>query len=146
MPPVRFETKRDPAVAAIFFATLLLPLALVVVASRLWSVPLFVGVPVLGPVIVLLVQWFGTHYTITDSDLVIRSGLYRARLPLRTVREVRYRDGWRRNVYGFSRQQLHVTVDEPFRHTVRISPVDRGAFVAALQTRSPDVKIHGLNG
>lgn len=139
--PVRFHARRDTLIAIMFLATCSVPLALVAVVWRLWPLLAGLALPLFAGTAILLMQWVWTHYTISDRDLIIRAGLYRTRLPLSTVREVRYHDGWSRNVYGFSRKQLHLLVEVPFRHVVRITPSLRDEFVAVLHERCPEMVI-----
>ncbi len=84
--------------------------------------------------------WFGTGYTLTDSDLLIRSAFLTWRIPLASIRRVRPT----RNPMAspaLSMNRLEIRTTRGFGPL--ISPRNRSEFLQLLRERCPQAEIQG---
>lgn len=131
---MRMRSKTDAWLVAVLLSSIAL------LSAGLWTAhaqdgPLPLGLIV--PILLLgigLPLWMlvGTHYTFIDDELVVRSGPFRWRIPLREVRSV---TPTRSPLAGpaLSLDRLHIGYGAG--RSVMVSPVDKDAFLRELERR-----------
>lgn len=113
--------------AAIVALAAIVPLARLPSAG-IWIAALLAGVGVALPLWVLL----GTHYTLTDSTLQVRSGPFRWRIPLSEINGIEHtRSPLSSPALSLDRLQISYGRGS----LLMISPRDRDAFMRELAAR-----------
>ena len=135
---VRFRSRVDLLLVAIIAIPLLA--ALGVSSVRAWShgMGALVGTGLVYAVVLGLVGWIfcDTSYTLTATELQIRSGPVRATVPLATLHRVR-RSHTLIAAPALSLRRLEL--DGRGGQLVIISPDDLDGFLAALRARVPSI-------
>ncbi len=85
--------------------------------------------------------WLTTSYWITQGTLHLKSGMLHKELKLSDIREVTYTKERGGCSFAFSRRALYIEVEGTDRG-FRVSPIDRRAFVEALEKRCDKLKIN----
>jgi hypothetical protein len=135
---LKFRSKKDAWLGAVLWIAVAGALAAAATAvlgagpmpARLALGLAFVAVPVL-----VLWVWYGTNYRLGDRELRIRSGPFRFRVELATIREVRPS---RNPLSGpaLSLDRLFLRTGEGSFAGILVSPEPREAFLAALAERA----------
>lgn len=87
--------------------------------------------------------WFGTSYVLDGSELRVRCGPMRKRIPLNRIRYVR--PAWSlQSAPALSLRRLHLGIENG-RAVVElpIAPAEPQRFIAELQQRCPNLVVHG---
>ena len=85
---------------------------------------------------------FGTHYVVTNKNLVVRSGPLKRTVTLESIQSVRATRAFlSAPALSMNRIELSVRGGSP----VVISPVDRPRFLSILASMVPGVSIEGLS-
>lgn len=86
---------------------------------------------------------YQTIYTITESELKLRSGPIRIDVPLHSVRGIQDppRSRWRGIAFGMSNRTSIMVEYEGAMGGARISPEDKAGFIEALRERCPDLRL-----
>lgn len=82
--------------------------------------------------------WFGTGYRVTASELHVRSGPFRFRVPLSSIRRVRPTTNALSSP-SLSLRRLEISLADG--RFILISPKDRERFIALLRERCPQARI-----
>jgi hypothetical protein len=134
--PQVFPSKVDRWLRAVAWASVLVPVgALIMVAARgergaLWLMPVIL-IPGAFPLWLLS----STDYTFTDTDLHIRSGPFRWRVPIAGVRAVTAT----RNPLSSPALSLdRLRIEYGHSQTIMVSPADKVGFFYALTARAPE--------
>ena len=139
MESVRFRSRIDVWVPLVFFGPVGLALWLIFAQYRIAPDPaLAVGGAVCVAVFALML-WLlvGTSYTVTATDLVVRSGPVRATIPLSAIRHVRRSS----TILAGPALSLHrLEIAHGKYDTAIVSPRDVDGFVAALVQRNPAIQ------
>lgn len=105
------------------------------------------GRPLAGAVIPLLIlaavaPLLLISYTLTEDELIVRSGWLRWRLPLARIRALKAtRAMW--SSPALSLDRIEIRTDRGL--WLMVSPAEKAAFVTAIQARVPDVVLEGLH-
>lgn len=133
--PRVFASKVDLWLRVVTWAGAFVPIgALITLAMRgqrgaLWLIPVLLIPGALS----LWILW-STDYTFTGTDLHIRSGPFRWRVPVHSVRAV----SPTRNPLSSPALSLdRLRIEYGYSQTIMVSPTDKTGFLDALQARSP---------
>jgi len=135
----RFRSKVDALLVVPGLVGLGLPVLLIVRG-------LAEGRPLAGAVVPLLVlavvaPLVLVSYQLTDAEIIVRAGWLRWRLPLTRIRVLKAtRDMW--SSPALSLDRIEIRTDRGV--WLMVSPADKVAFIAAIRTRVPDVKLEGF--
>ena len=88
--------------------------------------------------------WFTTLYRVSTTSLHIQSGMLHKELKLSDIRGVTYKGPGGGYNFAFSRDSLHIEVEGSDRG-YRISPLNRGGFLTALEKRCNHLRAEGEN-
>lgn len=133
-----FPSKRDrPLTAAIWAGAA----ALVVCSFIIWALPtpwiIRLGMSTVPFGSALFCVWilYSTAYSITDTELRVRSGPFRWRIPLEEIAEVIPSNDWRSSpACSLDRLQIRRTCRKP---DLLISPAQKRSFLKTLGDRCP---------
>jgi len=133
---MRYRSKKDIAVVAILWVGLLIPFALGISSLFNPSMPKVAGwfLITLGIVIVglLLLLTYPLYYEITPTTLLVRSGVFRVKIPLDSIQEV-FPERYLGNAPAWSVDRLRVNYRTRWgTRWVHIAPKDKGAFMQDL--------------
>ena len=112
----------------------------IVGTGSLWSggvVPLLL----LASAVVIVGSLIGTKYRVAGPDLLIRSGLFRTRVPITSIASVAPTHNVNAAL-ALSATRLDLSCTNPARH-VLVSPMDSEAFIAALKVVNPAITVVG---
>ena len=84
--------------------------------------------------------WLTTSYRITQGTLHLKSGMLHKELKLSDIREITYTKERGGCSFAFSRQALYIEVEGSDRG-FRVSPMDRNAFVEALEKKCDKLRV-----
>lgn len=128
-----FPSKKDLWLNLLIWLTLLIPLILVLIDFE-WS-----GLLIVSAVLMFWSWlWFYTGYTITDSELRIKSGPFRWKIPLEAIRKVRRT----RNPLSSPALSLdRLKIEDSKGGFVLISPDNMDSFLDVLSERCPQADI-----
>jgi len=135
MQPRRFRSKLDTWLLVTLIAAVLMSAGAAFTLRGASSPDRWIAVPALLvgaglPVWLLL----GTHYTITDTELRVRSGPFGWRVPLAEIRSVTPT----RNPLSSPALSLdRLRIDYGPGRALLVSPQDKGGFLACLEERRP---------
>jgi membrane protein YdbS with pleckstrin-like domain len=112
------------------------------VAVEVWKKPNtgnWIAAAVTGLVLALTVWLFtGTAYDVSPTELVVRSGPLRARVPIASIRRI---SASRTILAGPALSLRRLEIDYAKYDTAIVSPADQSAFIAALVARNPDIEV-----
>lgn len=129
---LRFASKVDGWLAAVILAAVLLDaVAIASVVQRAGTAQAMVMVPLIGIVGVGLPLWvlLRTDYELTGEELLVRSGPFRWRVPLRDIRAIEPSRSW---LSGPALALDRLRIDHGCGRSVLVSPKERGRFLEAL--------------
>lgn len=124
--------------------------AMLLAAGKSWLTPASLASRV-GMSIILIsatafVLWvlYATHYTLTDRDLLVRSGPFQWTVPLDAITEI-FPTHNALSSPACSLDRLYIRYLRPgdLRSGVMISPQDKVAFLVDLVARAPGLKLEG---
>jgi hypothetical protein len=93
--------------------------------------------------VVTLGSFARVSYSVTASDIVVRRGLLRSKMPLARVRQLRAtREALAAPALSLDR--IEIRTDRGM--WLIVSPADKGGFVRAIQRHAPAVELVGLEG
>lgn len=138
---MRFPSKVDAwliLVVRISFATGFLLAAGVCAAERQWAALLWASA--LLAVVLLFVEWLfrTTYYVIAGDELLIRSGVFRWRIPIARIESVEPTNNPLSSP-ALSLDRLDIRYDGG--KNILVSPEDREGFVGALMAVNPDISV-----
>ncbi len=82
--------------------------------------------------------WFGTGYEISESELKIRCGPFRQRVPLQEIREIkRTRNPLSSPACSLDRMEIKYGKSK----RVMISPADKANFIKMMIEKSPQIQL-----
>ena len=81
--------------------------------------------------------WFGTGYRITASELSVKAGPFRWRVPLSSIRRIR-RTSSPLSAPALSLRRLEITLENG--RMLLVSPTNREHFIAVLRERCPHAR------
>ncbi len=130
-----FRSKKDIRFGIVVWPIMALPLLLSFWAD--WMTLLFV-LP--GSVLSAWI-WFGTGYTVTDTELKVRCGPFKETIPLEKISEVKKTwNLWSSAALSFDRLAIKHLYD-----TTYISPAEEEEFLRLLGERCPHASISVAN-
>lgn len=138
----RFPSKRDTWLAVVLLAALGIS-CLSLTASLLVPEPdpglkWVLGILIASALFVVWV-WTTTYYVLTSSELLVRSGPFRWRVPLADIREIKPT----RNPLSSPALSLD-RLEVRYRHgMLLISPADKDGFLRSLVSRAPHLDLQG---
>lgn len=139
--PLIYPSKRDTWLTLLLWAAVL---TMLVGATTLWEAPLPLAHR-LGFALLLLassvfVLWilYGTYYTLTACDLIIRSGPFRWTVPLHSITRV-FPTTNPLSSPACSLDRLHIGC-QGSRRGVMISPLNKPQFLKDLQAQVPSLQ------
>ena len=135
----RFRSKVDALFGVLLAVAVLVPATVLLAVAQESADPLLL-VPVLvaGAAVAMVLR---THYDITDAELIVRSGPFRWRVALPSIRRLRATRTLL-SAPALSMDRIEVQHDGG---VVVISPRDTAGFIRLLQSRAPRVELEGLN-
>lgn len=98
---------------------------------------LVAGAVCVGALALMLWIFVGTSYTVTETDLIIRSGPVRATLPLASIRRVRQSHTV---LAGPALSLRRLEIDHGKYDTAIVSPLDVAGFIEALRSGNPSIE------
>jgi hypothetical protein len=137
----RFRSKVDPwlIVPAIIGVSSPLVMLVVRLASGRSLGPDLVLFPAVS---VVLASLLFVSYSVTDDSIVVRRGLWRSRMPLDRLRELKAtQEGL--SSPALSLDRIEIRTDRGL--WLMVSPLDKQGFVKALQARVPSIKLVGVS-
>ena len=135
----RFPSKVDGFFRVQMAVTVLVPAAAAVAVVR-ESAGLLAVVPALLA-LAAVAMTLRTHYDVTDDELIVRSGPFRWRVALSSIRRLRTTRSLR-SAPALSMDRIEVQHDGG---TVVVSPRDAAGFVRAVRSRTPRIELDGLS-
>jgi Bacterial PH domain len=144
MEPLLFRSRIDAWLPLVIFGPIGLASWRLVAEYRIAPSATLVWVGILCVAVCALMLWLllGTSYTITDTDLIVRSGPLKETIPLDTIRAVRRSSTV---LAGPALSLRRLEIDHGKYDTAIVSPHDITGFVAALVARNPAVRAQGLS-
>lgn len=140
----RFASKVDAWLAALVLGTMLLVLVSVVVSWQQAVTPaLHAMTGATLAVVVGLPLWIfaDTGYRIDGTELLIRSGPLRWRIPVQDIHQIEASRSWLSSP-ALSLDRLRIRYGRA--RQVLVSPKDRQGFVQALRRCNPGIEVRGL--
>lgn len=137
MDDARFASKKDAWLGAIFFLGIAGMAVFCAVLARMPGTVAFrAGLIVAGALVgvLLLWIWFGTDYVLGASELRVRCGPFRWRVPFESIVQA----GPRRAISGpiLSTDAVFLRTDRGLSNGISLSPERRDEFLAALAARA----------
>ena len=138
----RFPSKRDTWLAGVLLAALGIS-CLSLTASLLAPDPapglVWVVSILVAAALFVIWTWMTTDYTLTSSELLVRSGPFRWRVPLADILEIKpTRNPLSSPALSFDRLEVR------YRHgMLLISPEDKDGFLRSLISRTSHLDVHG---
>lgn len=131
---MRFRSKVDAWLLVVMVGAALAVFLSIRMASAEGLLPPVWVLAVILALTVVLPVWLlaATHYTFTEEQLVIRSGPFRWRIPLRDIRSA---DASRNPVSSPALSLDRLRIDYGSGRVVYISPRDREGFLRELESR-----------
>lgn len=131
-----FPPKKDLWLGLVIWLSLLLPLVFIIHDHDAWP-----SLVVLVPAILFFGWiWFGIGYTITETELLVKCGPFREKIPFGKIRSIRRaRIPWSSAALSLDRLEI--------RHAsglTQVSPADADLFVSELKKRCPQADFPGL--
>ncbi len=135
-----FRSRIDPLLALLVFVPLLGVCGLVLqrVTTRPETAGIFTLIIIALSVVLMVWMFVSTTYRFKDSELVVKCGPFRRRVPVASIRRVT-RTRTLQSAPALSLQRLEIAFGS--HETVIISPKDEVGFLAALQARVPTVQL-----
>lgn len=128
-----FPSKKDWWLWLIIWIAILLPTVMLIKEGLYTQLPISLLVALFVGWI-----WFGTGYTVTETELKIKSGPLRYRIPIKSITKIRKT----RNPLSspaLSLDRLEVKYGKYGRAI--ISPIDKKGFTNTIQEKNPEVEI-----
>jgi hypothetical protein len=135
----RYPSKIDAWLGALIGISVLVPVTVLVMLSQERVAPLLY-LPVIAA-LVLVLTTFRTYYDIKDDELLVRSGLFRWRIAISSIRRLRA-SGSLLSAPALSMDRIEVQHDGG---AIAISPRDRAGFIRALRARVPRLALDDLD-
>lgn len=133
-----FPSKKDLWLGLVIWCSLLLPLV-IEIRDHHWH-----ELAALVPVILLFAWiWFETGYTITETELLVKCGPFREKIPFGKIRSVR-RSRSLLSSPALSLDRLEIRHSQGFTGFTLVSPVDTATFLEELKKRCPQADFPGL--
>jgi hypothetical protein len=139
-----YPTKRDAWLVALLWAA---ALVMLLAAGNLRQAPELIALRLMRSALLVamagFVLWvlYTTRYTLTEHDLLVRSGPFRWTVPLDSITEV-FPTHNPLSSPACSLDRLHIRYHGS-RWGIMISPLDKEGFLEALLARSPGLKREG---
>ncbi len=138
----RYPSKRDTWLAVVLLAALglsCLSLAAAVLApGPAPGLGWVVGI-LIAPALFVVWTWMATDYTLTSSELLVRSGPFRWRVPLGEIQEIQPT----RNPLSSPALSLDRLEVRHGHGVLLISPADKDGFLRSLIARTPHLELRG---
>ncbi|MDM5187285.1 PH domain-containing protein [Bacillus sp. DX4.1] len=89
----------------------------------------------------LLLMWFKTHYSITNKELVISSGVFKWSIPIDTIHSIHLSSNIMASpALSFNR----IDISYSNYKNILISPQDKDLFIKRLIEINPNIKINNI--
>ena len=144
--PEKFPSKVDSWLVVVFGMGVLF---IAICTYSIWSsssssasllFKIVISAILVGAAALIISILYGTSYTFDDYQLVIRSSVFRWRIPLRTVKSIQPSTSLLSSP-ACSLDRLEIEHDEG---SILISPRDKAQFVEVLKKRAPQVRVLGF--
>ncbi|AFV11405.1 hypothetical membrane protein DUF1200 [Thermacetogenium phaeum DSM 12270] len=133
-----FPSKKDLWLGLVVWLALLLSLVFAI-RDHEWA-----ALAILIPTIIFVGWiWFGTGYTITETELLVKCGPFRERIPFGRIQSVR-RTRSPLSGAALSLNRLEIRHGHGFTGLTLISPADAAAFLEELKKRCPHADFPSL--
>jgi hypothetical protein len=145
MEPLRFRSRIDAWLPLVLFGPVGLAGWFIWAEYRIEPSGSLLWAGVVCAAVLALMLWLmlGTSYTITETELIVRSGPLRETIPLAAIRSVRRSSTI---LAGPALSMRRLEIDHGKYDTAIVSPRDIAGFIAALLARNPAVRSEDVSG